>query len=62
VTEPAAPYRNPYNETPGSSTPPAGTTPEEGVHELWTFFWVAVTSVVIIAAFGIAAWLYVKIH
>jgi hypothetical protein len=62
VTEPAAPYQNPYHESPGSSTPPPGTTPEEGIHEMWTFFWVAVISVVIIATFGIGAWLYVHGH
>jgi len=60
MSAPAEPYRNPYTPTPGSSTPPPDTTPEEGVHELWAFFWVAVISVVIIAAFGIAAWLFVR--
>jgi hypothetical protein len=62
VTGTAESYRNPYNESPGSSMPPAGTGPEEGIRELWTFFWVAVVSIVIIATFGIGAWLYVHMH
>jgi len=59
VTESADTYRSPYTPTPGSSTPGPEVGPEEGQSEMWTFFWVAITSVVIIAAFGIAAWLYV---
>ena len=58
MTGPAEPYRSPYPTSPGSSTAPAGTTPEEGVHELWVFFWVAVASIVIIAVGGLGAWLY----
>jgi hypothetical protein len=62
VTEPGGTYRNPYHDSPGSSTSPPHTSPEEGVRELWTFFWVTVISVVIIATFGIGAWLYVHGH
>ena len=62
MSESSAPYRNPYNESPGSSMPPAHTTPEEGIHEMWAFFWVTVTAVVIIGAAGLAAWLYVHGH
>jgi hypothetical protein len=59
VTEPAEPYRSPYTPTPGSSTPGPLTTPEEGTAELWTFFWVALVSILIIAAGGLGAWFYV---
>ncbi|MGA8542402.1 MAG: hypothetical protein WB947_02500 [Thermoplasmata archaeon] len=59
MTEGAKPYRTPYTPTPGSSTPGPEVTPAEGVAELWTFFWVALVSVVIIAVFGLAAWFYV---
>lgn len=58
MTEPAEPYRSPYTPTPGSSTAPPDSTPEEGVRELWIFFWVAVVSVVIIAVAGLGAWFY----
>ncbi|HYA58591.1 MAG TPA: hypothetical protein VEH57_09080 [Thermoplasmata archaeon] len=49
-------YRNPYTPTPGSSTPPDGTTPEEGKQELWSFFWLALLNTAIIATAGIIAW------
>ncbi len=51
-------YRSPYTPTPGGSVPGPEGTAAEGRAELWTFFWVTVASVVIIAAFGIGAWLY----
>jgi hypothetical protein len=57
VSTPAEPFRTPYTPTPGSSTPPPEVGPSEGIHEMWVFFWVAVVSVGIIAAFGIGAWL-----
>jgi hypothetical protein len=59
VTDPAETFRSPYTPTPGSSTPPPDVGPAEGTGELWTFFWVAVVSMVIIAAFGLGAWVYV---
>ncbi len=59
MTEGGEPYRNPYTPTPGSSTAPAASTPEEGTHELWIFFWVTVASIGIIVAFGMGAWFYV---
>jgi hypothetical protein len=60
VTESEETFRTPYVRAPGSSTPGPEVTPEEGVHELWTFFWVTIASVLIITAFGIGALLYVK--
>ncbi|MCI4339419.1 MAG: hypothetical protein L3J68_03700 [Thermoplasmata archaeon] len=59
MSEPAEPFRNPYPPTQGGSTPGHDVTPAEGTADLWAFFWVSVVSVVIIAAFGLAAWLYV---
>lgn len=59
MTEPGESYRSPYAASPGSSTPGADVTPEEGTAELWTFFWVAIVSIAIIAAGGLAAWFYV---
>jgi cytochrome b subunit of formate dehydrogenase len=47
----------PYTPTPGGSTPPVGTPPAEGEHEVQAFFWLALLSTVIIAATGIAVWL-----
>ena len=58
MTEPPAAYRNPYNRSPGGSTPGPDVTPSEGTGELWAFFWVAVVSVVIITVGGVGAWLY----
>ncbi|HTZ61708.1 MAG TPA: hypothetical protein VMC82_03590 [Thermoplasmata archaeon] len=52
-------YRTPYTPTPGTSTAPAEMTPEEGVADLWAFFWVTIASIVIIAVAGLAAWFYV---
>ena len=56
------PYRKPYTPYPGSSTPPAGTPPEEGKSELWSFFWLALVNTVIIAVAGILAWWLVGYH
>ncbi|MGI0128974.1 MAG: hypothetical protein ACREDE_00375 [Thermoplasmata archaeon] len=58
MTVPARSYRNPYTPTPGSSTPGPEVSPSEGKAELWLFFWVTVASIAIIAAGGIAAWVY----
>ena len=52
-------YRNPYTPYPGGSSPPAATTPEEGTHELWAFFWLAIANTVIIAVAGVVTWLWV---
>jgi len=62
VTEPGESFQTPYTPSPGSSTPGPEVTPEEGTGELWTFFWVTIVSVVIIAVAGIGAWLYVKAY
>jgi hypothetical protein len=53
------PFRNPYTTYPGSSTPPAHTTPEEGKRDLWTFFWLALLNTAIIAVAGITTWWFV---
>lgn len=50
------PFRTPYTPYPGSSTPPANMTPEEGKRDLWTFFWLALLNTIIIAAAGILTW------
>ncbi|HTT73066.1 MAG TPA: hypothetical protein VMG99_02800 [Thermoplasmata archaeon] len=55
----AAPYSTPYTRTPGGSSPPPATTPEEGTSDLWTFFWLALANTAIIAVAGIAAWWFV---
>ena len=52
-------YRTPYPTAPGGSSPPAETTPDEGKHELWAFFWLAIANTVIIAVAGIVTWLLV---
>jgi len=52
-------YRNPYTPTPGGSTPPDGTTPEEGKRDLWSFFWLALLNTLIIAVAGVVAWWFV---
>ncbi len=62
MSEPGAPFRSPYTPTAGSSTPGPEVGPEEGVSEMWTGFWVTITSVAIIAAFGIGAWLLFVHH
>jgi hypothetical protein len=57
MAEPA--FENPYTPTPGGSLPPHGTTPEEGKHELWAFFWLALVNTLIIAVAGIVTWTFV---
>ena len=54
-----ATFRSPYTPTPGSSTPSPEVTPEEGVRELWGFFWLAVANTAIIAVAGVVAWWFV---
>jgi len=54
-----APYRDPYTPYPGSSTPPANTPPQEGKHELWSFFWLALLNTLIITVAGVVTWWYV---
>jgi hypothetical protein len=49
-------YRTPYTPYPGSSTPGAEVGPEEGMGELWGFFWLSLLNTVIIAVAGIVAW------
>jgi nitrate reductase NapE component len=59
MTETGETYRSPYAPSTGSSTPGPEVTPAEGKSELWTFFWLMIVNVVIIAAAGIGAWLYI---
>jgi hypothetical protein len=47
---------NPYAYSPGSSTPGASVSSEEGRADLWGFFWLSLASTAIIAVVGIAAW------
>jgi cytochrome b subunit of formate dehydrogenase len=47
----------PYTRTPGGATPPLGTAPAVGEHEVRAFFWLSLLSTVIIAATGITVWL-----
>jgi hypothetical protein len=56
MTETRAPSYNPYAYSPGSSTPGAEVTPEEGKRELWSFFWLALLNTAIIAVVGVATW------
>lgn len=52
-------YSTPYTPYPGSSTPPAEMTPEEGKADLWGFFWLALLNTAIIATAGITTWWFV---
>ena len=56
------PYRTPYTPTPGSSTPSPDVTPQEGVHELSLFFWLALANTAIIGGAGVIAWWIVTPH
>ncbi|MCI4330516.1 MAG: hypothetical protein L3K19_01545 [Thermoplasmata archaeon] len=47
---------NPYAYSPGSSTPGASVSPEEGRADLWGFFWLSLINTFIIAVVGIAVW------
>ncbi|MGI0133115.1 MAG: hypothetical protein ACREDK_08555 [Thermoplasmata archaeon] len=50
---------NPYAFAPGSSTPGAGVSAQEGVSELWAFFYLSLANTLIIAVAGIVAWWFV---
>lgn len=50
---------NPYATTPGSSTPGVGISHEEGVRDLWAFFWLSVGCTAIITIVGLGAWVFV---
>lgn len=49
-------YAFPYTPTPGSSTPPPETTPEEGRSDLWGFFWLSIANTAIITVVGVGVW------
>ncbi len=53
-------YRFPYASTPGGSTAPPETTPKEGVHELWSFFWLSLLNTAIIVVAGVTTWYFVR--
>jgi hypothetical protein len=62
MTTPASTsFRSPYTPYPGGG-PSADTTPEEGVSELWTFFWLAILNTVIIGVAGVVTWWFVVPH
>jgi hypothetical protein len=50
---------NLYATTPGSSTPGRGVSAEEGVADLWSFFWLSIVGTVILVGVGMAAFLVV---
>jgi hypothetical protein len=50
---------NPYATTPGSSTPGRGVSREEGVHDLWAFFWLAIASTAILVGVGLGTFLVI---
>lgn len=52
---PAA-YRFPYTTTPGTSTQEPHITPEEGIRDLWVFFWLALLNTAIIVVAGVIVW------
>ena len=52
-------YRFPYTSTPGTSTAPPETTPEEGTSEFWAFFWLSLLNTAIIVVAGVATWQFV---
>jgi hypothetical protein len=56
----AAPPYNPYAYSPGSSTPGAEVTPEEGRQELWAFFWLALANTAIIGTVGVVTWYFFR--
>ncbi len=55
-----APFHTPYAPSPGSSTPSPEVTPEEGVRELWGFFWLSLANTLIITVAGLVAWWLVR--
>ncbi len=60
MAETAAAFHTPYTPTPGSSTPSPEVTPEEGVRELWGFFWLSIANTLIITVAGLVAWWLVR--
>jgi hypothetical protein len=50
---------NPYATSPGSSTPGAGVSAEEGSADLWTFFWLSALSSGILIVVAVVGWLLV---
>jgi hypothetical protein len=52
-------YHFPYTATPGTSTQEPHITPEEGIKDLWAFFWLAILNSLIIVVAGVATWYYV---
>ena len=50
---------NPYATTPGSSTPGRGVSSEEGVSDLWSFFWLSIACTGILTVVGVAGWLLI---
>ncbi len=52
-------YRHPYTPSPGSSTPEPSVGPEEGMHEMRAFFWLALVNTAIIAGSMIGVWWFV---
>jgi hypothetical protein len=60
MASPGHSYRFPYTPTPGGSTPGPEVTPEQGIRDLWGFFWLAVLNSVIIAVAGLVVWFLVR--
>ncbi len=52
-------FRTPYTPYAGGSTPSASVGPQEGRHELWGFFWLALLNTTVIAVVGITTWWFV---
>ena len=48
-----------HGELPGTSTQEPHITPEEGIKDLWAFFWLAILNSLIIVVAGVATWYYV---
>ena len=59
MSETAAAHRSPFTTSPGSSTPPPSTSPEEGREDLYSFVILSVLNTAIIAIVGLAVWLSV---
>ncbi|HEV8050029.1 MAG TPA: hypothetical protein VGP88_05500 [Thermoplasmata archaeon] len=50
---------NPYATSPGSSTPGPHVSREEGVSDLWSFFWLSIVGTVILVVVGLSALLII---
>jgi hypothetical protein len=59
VSSPEAARHNPYAQGPGSSTPGPHVSREEGVGDLWSFFWLSIVGTVILTIVGLAALLVI---